>query len=300
MRRARAGQGAASQRHRENSGSRYGVSPAAPAIRRRHRPGKAGTARSPRQFRARALHQPVKPRCVAVQPLARARGPARVIQRQFPHRQRRARDRPRPQQLAQPRDQLRRADGKAQPQTGETPELAETLQHDHPRRVRMGNQRSFGADIRKTLVDDGQRRAQRLRAMPVAGRIVGIDDDPRRDMTGLGGFRHLPVMRREGGGVFVICGRCDMHPSCSGQRGQPRDQGRRPRCRQDRRAVGHIPMIARGALQRGAGGAVGQRAPGIVGQGWHGVGQRVDPGRKVDPARAHASVARQRRIEPPP
>ena len=67
---------------------------------------------------------------------------------------------------------------------------------------RVGDQRTFGGDIGETFINHHQWCRQGFWSIPVAGRVVGVDDH----LGFARGFGHLPVLGGKGGGMFVIGG----------------------------------------------------------------------------------------------
>ena len=205
--------------------------------------------------------------------------------------QRRAADRPGAGAFGHPRQRGGRADGKAQPQPGQAPELAEAAQHRDIRRT-GGGDRQVGAWIGKAFIHqqmaDRRRDGRDLRrgkAAPVG--VVRVHDDGQigaGQRFGIERLGHLPARRPQAGGMFVIGRRQHRRRPAGNDMRQKLDRGRGPGQRQD-------PVLWC-AVDRGGGpdqpvlvGGGRQRRQSMGRQRGRGIGPAVDPGREVDPCR---------------
>ena len=135
--------------------------------------------------------------------------------------QRRAGNRPWAKLVGEGFDKGWIADGKAEAQPRQPPELAKAFQDETSRACRFRYQAVFWADIAKAFVDDRQVGGQvGLRPEPSIG-VVGVNQNPGASRVGV----DLPAMGGKGGSVLVVSWGGDVDGACRTQRRNACDQG---------------------------------------------------------------------------
>ena len=269
-------------------------------------PGQPEQGRAASNRKARLRQHLVKLAGLLFKIATRAIGPCSIAERRCADRQCRPGTRPWTQCARNTFDQIRRADRKSQPQSGQAVEFAERAQDYHRPIGAPCDRTDGGINIGERFIDDKPSAAtfqlpgnpcQRGVIGDAAIGIVGIDDDgvncafgARVEMINLD---HGMTSVAPSDGMFVVSRADDGYGPGRRQIGQQLNQRLRPGGRRDAGSNGHAIVFSRGVQQRLRFGARRQTLPSAIRQMlWDRPRPGIDPGRQIQPIAGHAAKAR--------
>ena len=211
-------------------------------------------------------------------------------------------DRPGAEPLLQACDQARVADGEAEAQAGQAPELAQRFQDQRAGTGgEIGNARVGEDHVGEALVDHQERASGGLVGARehVARGVVRMHRDARLGRVALGvAAQDLPAGGAKARLVLVVGAVRDAQAGSGDEVRDRRDQCRGAGRGEHRGALGHRPESPCRPFEPFGGMAVRQRRPGPGRDLGERVGVRVDAGREVEPVLPVAAMERDGVVQP--